>query len=106
MSSSSYKPKDQCACIGFLGEHLEKISKVCADIAKKDSTFRYAILNSKFPQYTFILVIFTGPGKEGADLAHKRATWLVKKAFPEFSLCYWIKYAKDVSDQAVGRVEA
>lgn len=105
MSSSRYKPKDQCACIGFKGEMLEKIAKVCSDIAKKDSTFKYRILNSKFPQYDFLLVVFTGPGKEGANLAHKRATWLVKKAFPEFSLCYWVKYAKDVKDQAVEQAQ-
>lgn len=97
----AYKKKDQCAIIGFKGEMLEKIAKVCSDIAKKDSTFKYRILNSKFPQYDFLLVLFTGPGKEGADLAHKRATWLVKKAFREYNLCYWVKYAKDVKDQAV-----
>lgn len=110
-----YKPIDQCCCIGFKAEHLKRIAKVCKDIAKKDKTFRYQIYNSKFKAYDFILMVFCGGGKEGADLAHKRGTWLVKKAFGDFieaengkvrfmpwGLLYWVNYKSEMEKHQAG----
>lgn len=110
------KQVDQCCCIGFKAERLRAISKICQDIAKRDQTFRYKIYNSKFPIYDFILILFCGPGKEGADLAHRRGTWLLTKAFVDreydedgkeisrksWGLLYWVNYKSEMEKHRVG----
>jgi len=115
-AKENYNPVDQCCCIGFPAERLKAIAKICKDIAKKDKTFKYRIYNSKFPIYNFILMVFCGPGKEGADLAHKRGTWLVKKAFTDceynengevssrksWGLLYWVNYKSEMEKHQVG----
>lgn len=97
-AKKNYKPVDQCCCIGFHAEHLSRIAKVCKNIAEKDPTFKFRIYNSKFKQYDFLLIVFS----ETVDQSHKRGVWLVKKAFPEFNLCYWIQYKTEIEKHQAG----
>jgi hypothetical protein len=59
-------------------EQKEVLEKICQDIHKKDSTFKFEIKPPKKPnsQYIFLLMI-QSPDK---NTAHKRGCWLVNKA--------------------------
>lgn len=101
-----YKPVEQCCCIGFKAEHLKQIVQVCKDIEctakKKGEQFRWRIYNSKFRQYTFVLMVFCGGGKEGADLAHKRGLLLTQRYLKELNLLYWVNYKSEMEKHQTG----
>lgn len=82
-----YKGK-YCILIGFKGEHLKEITPVVERLKKEYPDQKYNIMNSRFPQYDFILVCFA----EDRDSAHKIGMALVKKELPQhLNLLYWIK---------------
>jgi len=104
-----YNPVDQCCCIGFKAQHLKRIVKVCKDTERTSKKkgehppFKWQIYNSKFPQqYDFILMIFCGGGKEGADLAHKRGELFVKRYLADLNLLYWVNYKPEMEKHQVG----
>lgn len=77
--------------IGFKGEHLKEITPIVERLKKEYPTQEYNIMNSKFPQYDFILVCFA----DDKDQAHKIGLALVKKELPaHLNLLYWIKEVK------------
>lgn len=90
-----YKKTEWCVCIGFKGEHLKTIAPIVERLKKEYPKQKYRIYNSKFPQYTFLLVAFA----EDRDQAHKIGMALVKKELPaHLNLCYWCKEKKLVND--------
>jgi len=108
-AKKNYKPVDQCCCIGFKAQHLKRIVKVCKDTEHTSKRkgervpFRWRIYNSKFPkQYDFILMIFCGGGKEGADLAHQRGELFVKRYLADLNLLYWINYKSEMEKHQIG----
>lgn len=83
----AYKGEWAC-CIGFMGEHLKEIAPIVEKLKKEFPEQKYHIYNSKFPQYTFLLVAFA----EDRDSCHKIGMALVKKHLPSrFNLLYWCK---------------
>lgn len=90
-----YKKTEWAICIGFRGEHLKEIEPVVERLKKKYPHQEFRIYNSKFPQYTFLLVTFA----EDRDSAHKIGLALVKKELPQnLNLCYWCKEIKSLKD--------
>ena len=86
-----YKKTEWAVCIGFDGSMLKEVEPIVEKLKKKypDQTFR--IYNSKFPQYTFLLVTFA----KDRDSAHKIGLALVRKELPKsLNLCYWVKEIK------------
>lgn len=82
-----YKGK-YCILIGFKGEHLKEITPVVERLKNEYPDQKYNIMNSRFPQYDFILVCFA----DDRDTAHKIGMALVKKELPQhLNLLYWIK---------------
>lgn len=80
-------------CIGFKGEHLKEIAPIVERLKKEYSEQGYNIVNSKFPQYTFLLVCFA----DDRDSAHQIGMALVKKELPaHLNLLYWVKEAKSL----------
>ena len=77
--------------IGFKGEHLKEIAPIVERLKKEYPEQEYNIMNSKFPQYDFILVCFA----DDRDSAHKIGLALVRKELPaHLNLLYWIKEIK------------
>lgn len=88
-----------CVCIGFDGSALKEIAPIVEKLKKQYPKQKYRIYNSKFPQYTFLLVAFA----EDRDQAHKIAMALVKKELPaHLNLCYWCKEMKSLKDVVKG----
>lgn len=84
----TYKKVDYCCMIGITFDMREKCEEILKDIANRDPTFRYAIYNSKFPQYDQIIIVGSGTKNQ----AHKRGLLLCKRYFPEeYNLTYWVK---------------
>lgn len=82
-------------CIGFMGEHLQEITPIVEKLKKKYPEQRYNIVNSKFPQYTFLLIAFA----KDRDAAHKIGMALVKKELPgHLHLLYWCKEINSLKD--------
>ena len=81
---------DWITCIGIKELLLERMEKVCGDIVEKDETFRYKIVQSKFPKYDRVVLIFSPTESQ----AHRRGVWFVKKAFKDEHLLYWVKKGK------------
>jgi hypothetical protein len=91
----SYKPVQWAVCIGFDGEHLAEIKPEVERLKKKYPQQEFRIYNSKFPQYTFLLVTFA----EDRDKAHQIGLALVKKELPQhLNLLYWCKEIKSLAD--------
>jgi hypothetical protein len=90
-----YEKTQWAVCIGFNGEHLAKIRPVVERLKKQYPDQEFRIYNSKFPQYTFLLVTFA----KDRDSAHKIGLALVKKELPlELHLLYWCKEIKSLKD--------
>jgi len=67
------KGKQFIGCIAFNGDPLRlRLEKVCGDIAQKDGTFKWRIYPCFFPEFDWMLVLFTND----KDVAWKRITWL------------------------------
>jgi hypothetical protein len=91
----SYKKTEWAICIGFDGQHLAQITPEVERLKKQYPKQEFRIYNSKFPQYTFLLVTFA----ETRDQAHKIGLALVKKELPQsLNLCYWCKEIKSLKD--------
>lgn len=74
--------------IGFKGEHLKEIAPIVEKLKAEFPEQGYNIMNSKFKQYTFLLVAFA----DDRDSAHKIGLSLVRKHLPaHLNLLYWIK---------------
>jgi len=74
--------------VGFKGEHLKEIAPIVEKLKEKYPRQEYNIMNSKFPQYDFVLVCFA----DDRDDAHKIGVALVKKELPaHLNLLYWVK---------------
>jgi hypothetical protein len=67
-------------------DEKSKLQKICEDIAKRDSSFKFSIRGSRLPQYTYILVVLS----ETQDQAFKRGGWLISKTGAA-GLKYWVK---------------
>ncbi len=64
-------------CIAFNGNELrEKLEKICSDIAQNDSTFKYRFYPSFFPEFEWLVSLFT----HDKDVGWKRLVWLKNKA--------------------------
>ena len=86
-------------CIGFDGSALKEIEPIVDKLKKEYPDQKYRIYNSKFPQYTFLLVAFA-PDR---DSAHKIGMALVKKHLPaHLNLLYWCKEVKSVKSVVKG----
>lgn len=97
----SYKKTEWVVLIGFKGEHLEEIAPIVEKLKQKYPEQGYNIMNSKFPQYTFLLVAFA----EDRDSAHKIGMALVKKELPtHLNLLYWCKEIKSLKDVIKKRI--
>jgi len=82
-----YKGK-WCVLIGFKADHLHEIVPIVKRLKQEYPKQGYNIMNSRFPQYDFILVCFA----DDRDEAHKIGMALVKKILPQhLHLTYWIK---------------
>lgn len=82
-------------CIGFMGENLKEIAPIVEDLKKRFPEQQFNILNSKFPQYTFLLIAFA-PDR---DSAHQIGMALVKKELPaHLHLLYWCKEINSLKD--------
>jgi len=93
-----YEKVEFCCCIGIKYEMRKTLEKILEDIAKKDSTFKYSIYNSRFPQYDQIIIV----SSRSRDQAHKRGLLLTKKYFPtEYNLQYWVKEVTHVEQQII-----
>jgi len=78
-------------CIGFKGEHLKEIDPIVETLKAQYPEQNYYIANSKFSQYTFILICRANT----RDDAHKIGLALVKKHLPShLNLLYWVKEKK------------
>jgi len=90
-----YKKVQWAVCIGFGGEHLAEIAPIVERLKKQYPEQEFRIYNSKFPQYTFLLVTFA----KDRDSAHKIGMALVRKELPlHLNLCYWCKEIKSLKD--------
>lgn len=84
----SYKKTEWAVCIGFGGEHLAEIAAVVERLKKQYPEQEFRIYNSKFPQYTFLLVTFA----KDRDSAHKIGLSLIRKHLPKhLNATYWVK---------------
>jgi len=94
-----YTKVEWAVCIGFSGEHLAEITPEVERLRKKYPAQEFRIYNSKFPQYTFLLVTFA----DDRDQAHKIGLALVKKELPQhLNLLYWCKEIKSLRDVVKG----
>lgn len=74
--------------VGFKAENLEEIAPIVEKLKEQYPEQQYNVMNSKFPQYDFILTCFA----EDRDKAHKIGTALVKRELPQhLHLLYWTK---------------
>lgn len=74
--------------IGFKGEHLAEIEPIIETLQEDYPDTEWNCMNSKFPQYDFILCGFAG----NRDDAHKIGMAVVKKHMPQhLNLLYWVK---------------
>jgi len=74
--------------VGFRGENLKEIAPIVEKLKKKYPGQEFNVMNSKFPQYDFILCGFA----DDRDQAHKIGLALVRKHLPpRLNLTYWIK---------------
>lgn len=76
--------------IGFKKMLLDEVLKICRDTYNIDDTFRYKIVESWFPKYDYILIIYS----KDRDQAFKRGIWIVKKALKDHGLLFWVKEKK------------
>lgn len=93
--SESIRPiRTWITCFALSREQGEVAKKTCGDIAEKDSSFRWRLHKSFYPNHDCVLVIYS-PDK---DTAHKRGTWFNKKV-PSFKgVLYWVKEIKGKGD--------
>lgn len=74
---SKYKRKQYVGCIAFKTDEIrEPLEKVCGDIAEHDKTFTWKVYPCWFPDFDWILAVFT----DDKALAWKRVTWLKNRA--------------------------
>lgn len=74
--------------IGFKGEHLAEIEPIIQKLQEDYPDQEWNVMNSKFPQYKFILTGFAGD----RDKAHQIGMAVVRKHMPQhLNLLYWIK---------------
>jgi len=77
-----------CVLIGFRGEQLKEISPIIEKLKEDYPEQEWNCLNSKFPQYDFILCGFA----DDRDKAHKIGLAVVRKHLPpSLNLFYWVK---------------
>jgi len=73
----SGKRKQFVGCIAFKGDQLrEWLEEICIKISAKDATFKWRVYPCFFPEFDWMLCIFTDSEK----LAWERITWLKNKA--------------------------
>lgn len=71
------KKKQFVGCIAFSGDLIrEQLEKICGEIAAKDETFKWRMYPCFFPEFEWILSVFT----DDKNLAWKRITWIKNKA--------------------------
>ena len=74
--------------IGFKAENLNEIAPVVDRLKKQYPEQEFNVMNSRFPQYDFILTCFAAD----RDKAHQIGMALVKKELPQhLGLMYWCK---------------
>lgn len=74
--------------IGFKAEYLKDIGPVVEQLQTDYPEQEWNVVNSKFPQYNFLLCGFA----DSRDEAHQIGLAVVRKHMPEsLQLLYWIK---------------
>ena len=74
--------------IGFTAEHLHELSPIIENLKDDYPEQEWNMMNSKFPQYDFILCGFA----EDRDKAHKIGLAVVRKHLPaHLNFTYWVK---------------
>jgi len=82
-----YKGKWVIMC-GFKAEHLKEIAPIVKKLQEEYPDQEWNIVNSKFPQYDFLLCGFA----EDRDEAHQIGLAVVRKRLPShLNLVYWTK---------------
>lgn len=72
-----YKRKQYVGCIAFNGDDLrEKLEEICLNIMERDRTFSWRCYPCWFPEFDFIIAVFTDDKK----LAWRRIVWLKNRA--------------------------
>jgi hypothetical protein len=72
-----HKKKQYVGCIAFKGdEKREALEEICAKIMEKDKTFSWRMYPCWFPEFDWILAVFT----DDKNKAWRRIVWLKNKA--------------------------
>jgi len=72
-----HKRKQWVGCIAFKGDaKREALEEICGKIMQKDQTFKWRIYPCWFPEFDWILAVFT----DDKNKAWKRLVWLKNKA--------------------------
>ena len=73
-----YHKKSFVGCITFNGVELkDDLEKVMLEIAAKDPTFRYRFYPVWWPEFEWMIAVFT----DDKDLAWRKITWLKNNAY-------------------------
>jgi hypothetical protein len=73
-----YHKSSYVGCISFNGNDLkDDLEKVLMNIADKDPSFRWRVYPVWWPEYEWLIAVFT----DDNDTAWKRLTWLKNKAY-------------------------
>ncbi len=74
---SKHKRKQYIGCIAFKTDEIrDALEEICKKIMEKDKTFRWRLYPCWFPEFDWILAVFT----DDKDLAWRRIVWLKNKA--------------------------
>lgn len=74
--------------VGLKGSQLHEVAPIVEKLKEDFPRQEWNIMNSKFPQYEFVLCGFA----DDRDEAHVIGTALVKKHLPKaLNLVYWVK---------------
>ena len=74
---SKHKRRQYVGCVAFNGDELlEQLEEICKKIMEKDKTFSWKCYPCWFPEFSWILAVFTDSEK----LAWKRITWFKNRA--------------------------
>jgi len=76
-----YHKKSFVGCITFNGVELkDDLEKVMLEIASKDPTFRYRFYPVWWPEFEWMIAVFT----DDKDLAWRKITWIKNNAYKTF----------------------
>ena len=83
-----YKKPQYVGCIALPEDLREKLESICADIANKDTSFKYRFYPSFYPQHDWLVCVFDSD----KDRVWKRLTWLKNKTpLKDVNVPLWVK---------------